>query len=312
VASKVHLSWRQVHQAAEHIAGQIDDSIKYVAGIPRNGWPVAQMIASIKSLQSTPHCPEPHEQLPLLYGKITNRDEWLIVDDLADSGETIKPYINAGWKTAVLYNKPYTPPLPLEATPETVDAWIVFPWEKEDAPETNVTRLLEWLGEDPTRDGLLDTPKRVCKALREMTAGNDTDVASLLSTTFEADCDEIVVVRNIPYESMCEHHLLPFTGTVSVAYIPGNGRVVGLSKIPRVVQAYSKRLQLQEQMCRQIADALNNNLTPVGVAVIATGKHSCMSCRGVRSQGDMVTSVMVGAFREDANARMELLALLQV
>jgi GTP cyclohydrolase I len=179
-----------------------------------------------------------------------------------------------------------------------------------------VRALLEYVGEDPDREGIRDTPRRVVDAMLEMTQGAEVNVDKLLSVTFDSgNYDEIVAVRRIAFSSLCEHHLLPFTGRASVAYIPagapGKLRVVGLSKIPRLVDVYARRPQLQEQMTSQIADALEKYLKPRAVAVFVTAEHSCASCRGVRKSGmDMATSVLRGLFRDDPAARAEVLRLL--
>jgi GTP cyclohydrolase I len=173
-----------------------------------------------------------------------------------------------------------------------------------------VVRLLEWIGEDPTREGLADTPKRVAKAFREMTAGLHVDPASVLGTVFNESSDQMVVVRGIRFSSLCEHHLLPFTGTATVGYIP-NGRVIGLSKIPRLVEVFAKRPQVQERMTNQIAEALMEHLQPNGVGVIVKAHHSCMGCRGVRQpDAEMVTSCLLGCMRADSSSRHELLELM--
>lgn len=178
---------------------------------------------------------------------------------------------------------------------------------KEDA-EAAVATLLKWVGQDPARDGLRGTPGRVARALREMTAGYSEDPAAILGTVFSETYDEVVVVRGIAFTSLCEHHLLPFTGTADVAYIPG--KVVGLSKLARLVDCFSRRLQVQERMTRQVAEAIAQHLDAVGVAVVVRAMHSCMACRGVRKAGaEMVTSAMLGAFRTDRAARAEFLAL---
>jgi GTP cyclohydrolase I len=196
-----------------------------------------------------------------------------------------------------------------------------------------IRALLRHVGEDPDREGLRDTPARVLRALQEMNSGHSVDVKKLLEVSFDSgDYDEVIVVRNISFTSSCEHHLLPFSGVAHVAYLPApitgkveglvdgqrvllatsqKYRVVGLSKIPRVVDAFARRLQLQEQMTTQIARALMEHLQPRGVAVVCVAEHSCMSCRGVRKAGaDMVTSSMLGKFREDIGLRTEVLRLI--
>ena len=176
------------------------------------------------------------------------------------------------------------------------------------APLDAICQLLAWVGEDPTRDGLLDTPKRVCKALREMTSGYDANIAEILSTSFDVQYDSMVVVRDVPFASMCEHHMLPFTGTATVGYIPTE-RIVGLSKLARLVDAYANRLQVQERMTNQIADALLTHVQPLGCGVVVRGNHSCMCNRGIKKTGEMVTSTLHGAMRTDPIVRQEFLAL---
>lgn len=174
---------------------------------------------------------------------------------------------------------------------------------------TEVRRLLEYLGEDPTREGLLDTPKRHVKALRELTEGYGQDPATILGTTFDGEhYDEMVVVRGVEFMSLCEHHVLPFIGHVTVGYVP-NERVVGLSKIPRLVECFARRLQIQERFTQQIASALMEHLQPEGVGVIVSAEHSCMRMRGVKKRGEMVTSAMLGSLRTHPEQRAELLAL---
>jgi GTP cyclohydrolase I len=174
----------------------------------------------------------------------------------------------------------------------------------------HIRDFLIYIGENPDREGLIDTPKRVVKSWAELYSGYDQDPAKILSTCFvDGACDEIVILKNIEFSSMCEHHVLPFVGSVDVAYIP-NGKVVGLSKIARLVECFAKRLQIQEKMTSQISDAINTNLKPKGVAVVIRAHHQCMSCRGVKKhQTTMITSSMVGVFRDDLNARQEFLRL---
>lgn len=172
--------------------------------------------------------------------------------------------------------------------------------------ESGIVSLLNAVGEDTERDGLKDTPRRVVNAMLEMTSGYMANVAEILSTTFEQSFDEMIAVRSVPFWSLCEHHLLPFHGYATVAYIPGESkRVVGLSKIARVVHAYAKRLQVQERLTQQIALALMEHLSPKGVGVLVEGVHSCMAARGAKVEAPMVTSYLGGAMRDDPKARAE-------
>ena len=182
---------------------------------------------------------------------------------------------------------------------------------REEAEEA-VRVLLLWAGEDPTREGLVDTPARVVRSYEEFFAGYDTDPEALLSRTFEETdgYDEIVLLRDIRIESYCEHHMVPIVGRAHVAYLPGQ-RVVGISKLARVVDAYAKRLQIQEKLTAQIANTLNEVLQPRGVAVIIEATHQCMTTRGVHKPGvGMITSRMLGAFRTNPTTRRELMALI--
>jgi GTP cyclohydrolase IA len=172
--------------------------------------------------------------------------------------------------------------------------------------EEAVVTLLRWIGENPDRDGLRDTPARVAKAWREMTAGYDMDPAEILARTFDESSDEMIVLRGISFHSTCEHHLLPFMGTATVGYLPG--KVVGISKLARLVECFARRLQIQERMTRQIAEAIETHLGARGVGVIVRAHHFCMGCRGVRQQEtEMVTSAMLGTLRSDAKSRSEFL-----
>ncbi|QDU83899.1 GTP cyclohydrolase 1 [Planctomycetes bacterium Pla163] len=179
--------------------------------------------------------------------------------------------------------------------------------------EAAVRVLLRWAGDDPDREGLLDTPRRVAKSYREFFAGYELDPEAVLSTTFEEveGYDEIVLVRDINLESHCEHHMVPINGRAHVAYLPDK-RVVGISKLARVVEVYAKRLQIQEKLTAQVADTIDRVLQPRGVAVIIEASHQCMTTRGIHKPDSVtVTSRMLGAFRDNASTRHELLAMLQ-
>lgn len=176
--------------------------------------------------------------------------------------------------------------------------------------ERAVTELLEALGEDPSREGLRDTPGRVARMYGELFAGLRTDPAKHLKRVFQEDYDEVVLLRDIDFYSLCEHHLLPFHGRAHVAYLP-NGRVVGLSKLARTVEAFARRPQVQERMTCQIADALMEHLEPKGAAVVIEAQHLCMKMRGVQKpNGVMVTSALRGVFKECPSSRAEVLALI--
>ena len=192
-----------------------------------------------------------------------------------------------------------------------------------DAPHHGVSReqaedavrtLLRWSGEDPSREGLLDTPKRVVKAYTDWFSGYKLDPDEYLGRTFKEVCgyDELIVLRDIQFESHCEHHMAPIIGRAHVGYLP-NGKVVGISKLARVVEAYARRFQVQEKMTAQIAGCIERALQPLGVGVVIEAAHECMTTRGVHKRGvSMITSKMLGTFREDARTRAEFLAFIDV
>jgi GTP cyclohydrolase I len=175
-----------------------------------------------------------------------------------------------------------------------------------------IRTLIRWAGDDPDREGLLDTPRRVARAWREYARGYAEDPAVHLSRTFEevGGYDEIVILKDIPFQSHCEHHLAPIIGKAAIAYLPAN-RVVGISKLARVLHGFASRLQVQERLTAQVADAIWAHLQPKGVAVVIEASHACMTARGVRTPGVMMTtSRMMGTFREDERSRREVLALM--
>jgi GTP cyclohydrolase I len=179
--------------------------------------------------------------------------------------------------------------------------------------QETIRRLLTELGEDPQREGLVRTPLRVEKALKFLTSGYSADIDTVLNDAlFTVDYSEMVIVKDIDFYSLCEHHLLPFFGKCHVAYLP-NRRVIGLSKIPRIVDMFARRLQIQERMTNQIAETILQKIEPAGVAVVCEGTHLCMSMRGVEKQNSFaVTSSMLGIFRDNARTRMEFLELLRL
>jgi len=183
---------------------------------------------------------------------------------------------------------------------------VTLDQECEGLIECAVRDILEAIGEDPAREGLVDTPSRVARMYAELTAGYHVDPERLVNEAiFTVSYDEMVIVRDIDFYSLCEHHMLPFIGQVHVAYIP-DGKVIGLSKIPRVVEMFARRLQLQERMTQQIAEFLNETLHPLGVAVVAQGLHMCAAMRGVKkANARMVTSAMLGSFKSNQATRSE-------
>ena len=195
-----------------------------------------------------------------------------------------------------------------EAIRDAPAAKLAVPDDVQDAIRT----LIRWSGDDPSREGLLDTPARVGRAWREYCQGYGEDPSLHLSRTFEevGGYDEIVLLRDIPFQSHCEHHMAPIIGHAHIAYLPRN-RVVGISKLARVLHGFARRLQIQERLTAEVADCIWNNLEPAGVAVVIQASHSCMTARGVRTPGvGMTTSRMMGVFREDDRSRKEVLSLM--
>jgi GTP cyclohydrolase I len=184
----------------------------------------------------------------------------------------------------------------------------------KDQAEAAVRTLLAWAGEDPTREGLLDTPRRVVEAYGDWYSGYTEDPREFLERTFKevAGYDEMIVLRDIEFESHCEHHMAPIIGRAHVGYLP-DGKVVGISKLARVVETYARRFQVQEKMTAQIAKCIQDVLQPLGVGVVVEGAHECMTTRGIHKRGvSMVTSKMLGSFRDDARTRAEFLRFIEV
>lgn len=276
------------------------DRLPRVYAIPRGGIPAAYAIGR-------------HVDLEMVDDP---QDADFIVDDLIDSGATMARVLTAASRqpTGRRFMGERAVPVALldKRTPEWKGAWVVFPWEGDavGSLEDNIRRTLQFIGEDPTRGGLIETPHRVAEAWQFWTGGYDLDPASILKT-FEDGAegvDEMVMVRDIPFYTHCEHHMAPFFGTATIAYVP-NGKVVGLSKLSRLLDCFARRLQVQERLTTQIADALMEHLEPKGAGVIVQARHLCMESRGVRQQGhSTVTSALRGVFKE-GTPRAEFLAL---
>ena len=284
LAKGTPLTWLDIEQAAQALADRHrDHPIVGIYGVPTGGAPVAVMVSRML-------------RLPLLEQPVPGA---LVVDDLVDTGRTLVQYAENGYAVDALFRKPWSPQA---IAPRAVlrRTWLRFPWEREDgAPVDAVIRLLQFLGEDPTRDGLLATPARVIRALSEMTSGYGADVAAILNVTFEMPVERpgkrgAITVRRLPFSSMCEHHMLPFTGHATIGYVPADNRVVGLSKLARLLDAFAHRLQVQERLTDQIVDALVEHLAPAGAFAVVDAHHTCMSLRGVRKHGEMLTSSFRG------------------
>lgn len=259
-------------------------------GVPRGGVPAALAVAGLSGAQ--------------LADSVHGAD--LVIDDIYDSGRTARRYMDAPGTFEVLFDKRVQP---------WTGQWLVMPWETtedhDSSAEDAIMRLLQAVGEDPSREGLRETPARVIRAWQqEWCSGYSQNPADVLKV-FEDGADgvnELVVMRDIPIYSHCEHHLAPFVGTAVIGYIP-RGRIVGLSKLDRLANVFARRLQVQERLTNQIADALMEHLDPIGAGVIIECQHMCMATRGVRSNAPTITSALRGALYDDPRARAEFLAL---
>lgn len=272
---KRYITWNEVFERCNKLKSLYNKDTKYY-GVPRGGQVVAGILGN--AVDNIEDCD-------------------VIVDDLIDSGSTLERYSK--------YNKPFA--VLIDKRDEMQNEWLVFPWEiKEDGEETvedNVTRLLQYFGEDVNREGLQDTPKRFVKFFNEFLNPPDWNC-----TTFEGEgYDEMIVQTNIPFHSLCEHHIAPFFGRGTIAYIP-NKRIVGLSKLARTLETYARRLQNQERITTQVAEFLFEKLDPKGVAVQLTAKHMCMEMRGVRKHDAFTTTTkLLGYFKDNVDTRNEFL-----
>lgn len=261
-----------------------------VWGVPRGGIPVAYLIHGMDRIA--------------VVTSLSDTD--VVVDDVIDSGRTKSLYLG----------KPFFALADFLEEKKKDGEWLVFPWEqgvngKDQSADDIVIRLLEYIGEDPKRGGLLETPRRVLKAWEDWTSGYNQNPQEILKCFEDGSesYDEMILVKNTPFYSICEHHLAPFFGTITVGYVP-DGRIIGLSKISRVISIFAKRLQVQERLTTQIADALNENLKPKGVAVMVKARHLCMESRGISQQGHTtITSAIRGVFMDDVKAREEFLSI---
>ncbi len=296
------ISFRELDKLARNAAQKIREclftpetrsDIPKVYGIPRGGINAALAIGA-------------HLQITLVDNP---NDADVIVDDLIDSGSTREKYLSTNPST------PFIVLLDKRNDPEYKGKWIVFPWEKTETQDLSVTdnivRLLQYVGEDPTREGLLETPKRVAKAWKHWCSGYSLKAEDILKVfTDGADgCDQMVVRKDIPIYSNCEHHLCPIIGKCTIAYIP-DGNIVGLSKLDRLADMFARRLQVQERMTNQIADSIWNILRPKGVGVWVSARHMCIESRGVQNHNsETVTTALRGVMLTQAETRAEFLAL---
>ena len=272
---KYVITWQELYARIE----KLDKNLTYY-GVPRGGSVIAAMTGR---------------------AVMTPEEADVIIDDLIDSGATAEKYKK-------LY--PEKPFIGLfDKRIELQNQWLVFPFEKEEDGEVqdNLVRVFQYLGEDPTREGLRETPKRYLKFMEEF-----LNPPAFNFTAFDSEgMDEMIIQTNIPFYSLCEHHLAPFFGVGHIAYIP-NGKIVGLSKLARTLETYSRRLQNQERITQQVADRLMNELNPKGVAVVLKAQHLCMAMRGVKKHDVYTTtSKMVGIFKEHDMPRHEFMSMIK-
>lgn len=290
----IELTYEDIYRDVDYLADSIKSASKNyesydsIYAIARGGAPVAILLGAKLDL------PVVDELKP----------NSLVVDDLIDSGKTLEQYKDND--IAVLYAKEHSPQIS-QYSVKLVEGWVQFPWEtegREDAAE-NFRRILEYLGEDPTREGLLDTPKRYIKFMEQFLEKPEFNF-----TVFENEgTDEMVIQKDIHFYSLCEHHTAPFFGKAHVAYIPGD-KIVGLSKLARTVHHYAGNFQNQERITTQIADRLEKELNPKGVAVFLEAKHLCMEMRGVKTHDtSTITTKLTGAFKDNHDTRNEFLQM---
>ena len=289
------LSHSDIFEAAMNVACTIpQNSVLY--GVPRGGVPVAYLLAGLTGSTVTDNPAE----------------ATLIVDDLIDSGTTRARYPDKPF--IALYGKELIPANSLVGL--TTMGWLVFPWEQtvEASAEDICTRLLQFIGEDPSREGLRETPRRFLKAWKEWTSGYGVDPVAELKVEFTDGAegyDEMVMIDPIPFVSFCEHHLAIIQGTVHLAYIP-NGKIAGLSKFCRLVEVFARRLQVQERMTVQIASAIQDVLEPIGCGVVIRAEHTCMSSRGAKVFGAVTTTTALrGNFKVIPEVRAEFLSMIK-
>lgn len=269
------ITWKEIIEKVKNF-----DKTKKYYGVPRGGQPIAALLNPVDTIEECD----------------------IIIDDLIDSGATKKRY------SEQYPNKEFIALFDKQSENDLKGKWLIFPWEKKNEPvEDNIIRILQYLGEDPNREGLKETPQRYIKFLKEFLTPKEFNF-----TSFDAEgADEMILQTNIPFYSLCEHHIAPFFGIANIAYIP-NGKIVGLSKLARTVDLYAKRLQNQERITTQIAERIQNELNPIGVAVTMKAQHLCMNMRGVKKHDTWtMTSKMIGAFKDDDKARNEFLNLVK-
>jgi len=294
-----NFSWHDVEKRAEGLANKIriarKQGISHIClfGVARGGIIAAVLVA--RELEKL--------KISSILGMAPNYADY-IIDDVIDTGNTRKKYENCKAEFMALVDK----------EKESKNIWISFPWERmtgDVGPVNNIRRLIEYIGDDPNREGLKATPNRIIRSYEKLYGGYDQEPMDVIKVFEDDNCDEMVVIKNIQFYSTCEHHMLPFFGKAHIAYIP-KGRVIGVSKLIRILEIYTRRLSIQERIVQQVTKALEDHLHPRGAACILEAQHFCMTARGVEKQDAiMVTSSLTGSFKESIETRNEFLKMIR-
>ena len=306
MAVKLFYTWDDLHNDVDKFTKLLTENLyfrkyDYIAGVPRGG----NILASL--LSSSLH--KPQISIDDIEGK-----QVLICDDIVDSGSTRNRFSKYDF-LCIHFRSNQKDSISYGLTP--TEMWVVYPWEKEEqiGPTENIKRLLEFIGEDPEREGLRETPDRVIKSYDFLCSGYSKDPMSVIKTFSSETYDQMILLKDIEMYSLCEHHMLPFFGKAHIAYIP-NGRVIGVSKLARLLEIYCRRLQIQERIGEQVTTSLMEGLNAKGAACIIEANHLCMRMRGVEKQNStMITSSLKGIFLDKSMggvaAREELMRLIK-
>ena len=297
---KINLSWNDVKERAEHVANLIikvavPNEIIIIYGVPRGGIQAALLLC---------------ERLKAM-GRITDlktkpENANFIIDDIISTGKTRDKFVDN------YTNQFYA--LVDKTKKDHQQIWISFPWERmlnDDGPIDNIRRLIEYIGDDPNREGLKETPERVIRSYEKLYGGYKQRPADIIKVFEDDTCDEMVIVKDIEFYSTCEHHMLPFFGKAHIAYIPDK-KLIGISKLVRILEIYTRQLSIQERICQQVTEVLQGMLNPLGAACVLEAQHFCMTARGVEKQNSiMVTSSLTGVFKESTETRNEFLKMIK-
>lgn len=299
MAREIHLTWQDLKQRADKFTTffrrRTTPRPVSLYGIPRGGVYAALLVS-----ESLSRC----GFFPTIVEDPKSAELW--VDDIRDTGATLLAYKKKYNPSSMVSECVLVDRLGEDACDR--DIWFVFPWERlacECGPGENVTRMLQFIGEDPKREGLVETPKRVVRSWEKLFGGYKQNPEQFIKTFKDGACNEMVVVRDVEFYSTCEHHLLPFFGKAHLGYLPG-GKVIGVSKLVRLLEVFARRLQIQERIGQQVTDTLMKTLAPMGCGCILQAQHFCMTSRGVEKQNSvMVTASLRGNFLEDDKVKQE-------